>query len=183
MLICAVIANKSTDFQVTFSPVLAVMDELWPTESGANVLTNEEQNSIEVFTNGNVTALHARRQSEMTPEVMENAGGSPTNTLPETPGRSMTPANLSSRHSREVLRGNKELARRNSRLTLDTNGESEATPRQSLSGQVIVKQQSSANSLQARMGGVTRRLSQLAIGKKGSKISVKNPTMERFNEG
>lgn len=163
--------------------MLAVMDELWPTRPGANALHNEEQSSVEFDTNGgNVTADHARHKSETIMGAKADAGGSPTSTRPETPGRSMTPANVSGRHSKEALRGNKELGRSNSRLTLGTNGELEPTPRQSTSGQVIVKQQSSANSLQARMGGVTRRLSQMHIGKKGSKNSVKNPAMERFNE-
>ncbi len=47
----------------------------------------------------------------------------------------------------------------------------------------VIEKQGSSQSLQSRaVGSVTRRLSSLVVGKKGSKSSVKNPAVETLAE-
>lgn len=161
------------------------MDNLWQSTPESPQLTNDEPQRplMKVQTNGTL-GRHVRNESEATTGAKEYAGCSPMEARPGTPGRPTTPGNLSSNQSKEGLKGQREPARPSSRMTIGADGdvaERSLTPQNS--GRPLIKQQSSASSLQARMGGVTRRLSQMNIGKKGSKNSVKAPTMGSFKEG
>lgn len=197
--------DRDIEFQLTFAPILLFMDE--PYEDALN----EALEVADVaHSDGSMAPPHAEKTSashvnsvvEATREAREYAGCSPMDTLvgasarPVTPGRpstpadiktparSATPADLSGKQSREMVREQKELGRPTSRMTIGTEGD---VPERNMSLQTtarpVTKQQSSAHSLQVRVGNVTRRLgSPKHVGTKGSKNSMKPPTMEVFRE-